>query len=545
MITVTSPSTVLPLESVNVKALNSTFGDGTVLNDEITWNFGDPSSAYNTLVGFNAAHAYADPGTYTITLTITTPDGYTGIATQQVTVDQDTRPTIYVSTSGNDSNNGLSSNSPIQSLTRLNQLLTSNVRVLLQSGDTFMMNTINDAINTGGLDNVYIGSYGTGAKPVLMYDGPSTQGTMIGMSSSTQGLVVQGLDFDSTYVNNNDSEAIPSAFYPNGNDLTFIDNTFMNVLNDFNMNNNPTNVLVQDNTSPSTTALNAYFAWIQGNDIVILGNTVANSTGEAILRVSGGASDVLVADNNFTRLAAADTGGKNTLSIQWGSYAYIYGNTLTTGPLSVGPLGVGTNTTATFDDAVIDSNVILGGSTISLEPGLDHVMAKNNVIIGDGVNSGFTLNGQQVGGGFNWQLQDVYIQNNTVTEPGESGGFLALNNGEAQGVHMDNNLFYAPQFHMGGDGVAFIVDTNNDLSAFVGIKDNVWSLPAWISPWTQGGYFFVSTNPSSQSGWLTPAEWEATGIPTGDVYEDVSLGSTFSTTVDGFTAGSNLPNPIP
>jgi hypothetical protein len=510
-----------------------------VLNSEITWNFGDPGSAYNSLVGFNAAHAYANPGTYTITLTITTPDGYTGVATQQITVEQDTRPTIYVSTNGNDSNNGLSPNSPIQSTSRLNQLLTSDVRVLFQSGDTFTMNS-SDFINASGLHDVYIGSYGTGAAPILMYNGVATQGAMVEMSNSTQGLVVQGLTFDSIYTNNDDTQAIPSAFFPAGNDIAILDNTFMNVLNDMNMQAEPSNVLVQGNKSPSTTALSAYFAWIQGNDIVVVGNTVANSDGEAILRI-GGANDILIADNNITRLAAAGTGGKNCFSIQEGTYAYIYGNTLTTGPLSIGPIGVGNNANGAFNYAVIDSNVILDNSTILLQPGLDHVMARNNLIEGQGDNYGFTLNGTQIGGGFNWQLQDVYIQNNTVTEPGGSGGFLLLANGEAQGVHLDDNLFYAPKFSVGGDGAAFLTDSNNDLNSFVEIKDNVWSLPASVSSWVQGGYFFVGSDPSSQSGWLTPAEWKATGIPTGDVYENVNLGATYSVNVDGFTAGSNLP----
>ncbi len=80
------------------------------------------------------------------------------------------------------------------------------------------------------------------------------------------------------------------------------------------------------------------------------------------------------------------------------------------------------------------------------------------------------------------------------------------------------------------------------MNSFAEIKDNVWCIPAEVTSWSQGGYFFISSDPSSQSGWLTPAEWEATGIPTGDVYENVTLGSTFSTTIDGFTAGSTLPN---
>ncbi len=156
VITVTSPSTVLPQESVNVQAVDSTFGDGTVLNSTIAWNFGEAGSAYNTLVGFNAAHAYANSGTYTITLTITTPDGHVGIATKQITIAPDNRPTIYVSSSGNDGNNGLSAGTPIQSLSRLSQLLTSNMRVLFQAGDTFDMSG-GSGIDVGGLSHVYIG----------------------------------------------------------------------------------------------------------------------------------------------------------------------------------------------------------------------------------------------------------------------------------------------------------------------------------------------------------------------------------------------------
>jgi hypothetical protein len=40
---------------------------------------------------------------------------------------------------------------------------------------------------------------------------------------------------------------------------------------------------------------------------------------------------------------------------------------------------------------------------------------------------------------------------------------------------------------------------------------------------------------------LTPAEWEATGLPKGDVYQNVQLGATYSVNVNGFTAGSDLP----
>jgi hypothetical protein len=513
----------LPQESVNVQAIASSFGSGTSINSTIAWNFGDAGSAYNNLVGFNAAHAYANAGTYTITLTITTPDGHVGVATQEVTIAPDNRPTIYVSTSGNDSNSGLSASSPIQSIARLNQLLTSNTRVLFQDGDTFDMGS-GVVINVGGMSHVYIGSYGSGAQPVLMYNGPATEGVLIGLSGSTSNLVVQGLTFNSIYTNNNDSKAIPSALYMQGNDITVSDNTFLNLLSDLGAAANaPTNVLVQDNSSPDPTALNAYFYFVGGNEIVVVGNTVADSVGEAVLRV-GGANDILLADNSFREVPGFGTtsGGKNVLSIQEGTYAYIYNNTLDTGPVEIGPIGTANAVkTGIFQYAVFDSNTLINGANFVIDPNAQEVTYKNNVVTSDG-STGFTIGAQEIGSGFSWQVQNIWIEDNTVVDTSsEWGGFLSINDGEA--------------------GAAIIKDDNDDMNSFAEIKDNVWSLPPSVASFAQGGYFFISANQSSQAGWLTPAEWEATGIPSGDVYENVNLGATYSVSAGGFTAGSDLP----
>jgi hypothetical protein len=44
-----------------------------------------------------------------------------------------------------------------------------------------------------------------------------------------------------------------------------------------------------------------------------------------------------------------------------------------------------------------------------------------------------------------------------------------------------------------------------------------------------------------RTGYLTPAQWEATGVPKGDVYDNVVLPTgIFEVTLDGFTAGSDV-----
>jgi hypothetical protein len=53
--------------------------------------------------------------------------------------------------------------------------------------------------------------------------------------------------------------------------------------------------------------------------------------------------------------------------------------------------------------------------------------------------------------------------------------------------------------------------------------------------------FFDSSDPNSQTRWLTPAEWNAQSMVSGDVFETVNLGATYSINANGFTAGSTLP----
>src|SRR5208283_4651754 len=105
-------------------------------------------------------------------------------------------------------------------------------------------------------------------------------------------------------------------------------------------NHNPTNVLIQGNSSPTTTDLYDYFAWVQGQEINLIGNTVANSIDQALIRADAeGCSDVEIAYNNLTKTSPAGQSFKNTITLQWTNYTYAYMNNLTNGHIQTGPLG--------------------------------------------------------------------------------------------------------------------------------------------------------------------------------------------------------------
>src|SRR5262249_10530878 len=102
------------VEGISASKLNA----GTALTALLVRDFGDPNGKYNKLEGFNAAHIYDTPGTYTIRLTITNEAGRVSTTSKTITITSDTRRRIYVSSAGSDSNNGSSSSSPVRTAAR-------------------------------------------------------------------------------------------------------------------------------------------------------------------------------------------------------------------------------------------------------------------------------------------------------------------------------------------------------------------------------------------------------------------------------------------
>lgn len=541
----TTDTTIFAGQSFFASGVNTTLSSGDVTTADYEWNFGDTGSKYNTLTGFNAAHLYANPGTYTVTLTVTDDAGKVMKSTQAVTVQADTRKTIYVSPTGNDKNNGLSASSPIATLEQAEKLETSNSRILFQRGGTW---NVTDWLYIKG-QNIDVGAYGTGADPVLKR--ATTAVTMlVGVDKTSTDVTIHDIAFDTNQPTVTDKSGAATGIFPQGTRTAIYDCQFVNVVDAINANTGPTGLLIQDNVATTDHSVRGYFVWLQGSDDVILGNTVPNSTREHIIRI-GGADRVLIADNTF---ANEDNSAKDPLDIskavfndQVGNDIYITHNTITDGVTGVGPLG-GADGVSTPNLRI--SNVVIDGNTfnnanLAVTGGSDHVTIRNNLInrnyaeaILVNPTDTYTVNGKQIYAGRT--ITSLTIANNTYSSTGTSGNFLLVKTmGTAGQITLDNNVVVAPNYIPGANGTAAVyiaADAATAKAQFKEISGNVWSTEKPNS-YAEGGYFYVWPTWSDKSGYLTPAEWASWGASLGTNTDRFPTGTLSINTTTGIVTG--------
>ena len=166
--------------TLHVHGLESSLGAGDATTALYDWDFGDPSAPFNRLGGWNAAHTYDAPGQYTTTLTLTNALGEQSQASVHINVTADVRPTIHVSPDGDDSNSGLTPASAVRTAARGFQLLASNTNIMFRRGGTYHLSA---SANFSG-QNVVIGAYGSGGRPILFWPQNTAHAHMIALGVS-------------------------------------------------------------------------------------------------------------------------------------------------------------------------------------------------------------------------------------------------------------------------------------------------------------------------------------------------------------------------
>jgi PKD repeat protein len=507
-----------------------------VLTARYQWDFGDPGSEYNTLVGWNAAHIYNNPGTYTITLTLTNQLNKTRILSTTVTIGQAhyTRSIYVDSVAGKDSNNGSSPSSPIQTIAEVMKLAGSNTQILFHAGETF--NNFNGMALP--FANVLIGSYGTGSNPILMRQkGVGT--TSILLFSVSQNVVIQNITFDSIYKPVGViADVIPAdGVGVAGVDITIRNCTFLNLDDGIHESGNPQGVLIQDNAAPLATGLRGCLLWGQGTDQVILGNSDANSTRQHDIRTVDTIRQ-LIDNNNLTNLdrrSLGDSGdySKGTIDVHRGTYAYVSNNWLYDGEMRVGPLS-GPSVVAgdTSQWVVFEGNHTFNYQT-QVYPGTYHVMFRNNIFT---TSSGPDIaiaaanhNGDSI--------SDITFDNNTGISTGVGGQFINIGGGNTpKSVTLVNNLWRAPLVVPGMHMNAGIMIIDKSPAVLALSQNNVFQLPSSFNKYAAGGINYVYPSWLPPHGYYTPAAWNALPFVNHDFFSAISIDGNYTPAVGSVAA---------
>jgi PKD repeat protein len=508
-ITVLTPVTGMAPLTVHVHALDSDLGIGGALTGRYEWDFGDAEGRFSALEGWNAAHVYDRPGTYTLTLRLTNHRGGTATATQPVTVLPDTRARVYVSAAGNDAGLGASPASPVRTFARAMQLVNNATAILFHCGETFN-------VSSGAVLNrrdCVIGSYGTGNRPKLRWTGPTGYSSILGTHDSSRNVIIENLQFTSQY-GGNESRILVDALNLDGQNITVRGCVFDEVATAINTERDPRGVLTLDNRAED---LRAYYLWGEGADHVHLGNTVHGSLHEHNVRLAD-AERVLIAHNDLA------CHPKRTIWAMLGRHAWIGRNRLREGRLTIGPNFAVGSPAERFRDVVIDGNLIEytgAESAVEIEPGAERLSLRNNVIRSEASAIEISSFDDRMTRG----CRDVRILNNTAVNTGRSGRFLDCGSGVAE-VLVANNLYIAPELETGSYRTAVIFVLARDLGAFTTIRDNLWPVPRRFA-WVPEAYHYVWDQWSSAGGYQTPEQWAQRPQTARDEYERLALDEAF------------------
>jgi hypothetical protein len=381
--------------------------------------------------------------------------------------------------------------------------------------------------------DVVIGAYGTGAKPMLVWKGSVTGAkVMISTGIATRQVTVRDLAFTAPDPDVYGKGDRPSAIRPLGNEVTVIGNTFHDLSDAVNANGKPDGLLVQDNDAPSVTGIRSYFVWGEGTQLTIVGNKVANSTREHIIRI-GGARGVTISGNDLTNLDRTRAGdgsdvAKGVIVMQAGSHGYVTDNQIRGGGGGVGPLS-GPDGMNQMDDRwlwAIWENNVFHDQTFMVEHGAEHVDFRFNVLDFD---NDWSMQIEGYDSTYNRTARDITIHGNVAINHGTQGQFLHTWAGVAE-IEVTDNIYIAPNLQYGAYQTAAMVVAN--LNGFIDISGNLWPTNN-TDGWAERGVHYVGTG-NVQSGYMDQGEWLALSAVGDDRFGTTDEGAAISMTLNKF-----------
>lgn len=263
--------------------------DAEKLAVRMTWNFGDGSPEAE---GYNSAHVYQAAGQYTVTLKIQSIDNKGAPTGAAATVLHDT---ITVTPSKRTVVN-------VQAGTDLHQFYgKTNLELVLAPG-VYPLSS-----GMAPVDCVFRCPTGTATI------NPAGNWTVFAGSNSTYQNIAVDWPAGAKPKDASAPRAVGTAFRP-GSRVAIIGCMFLNVGDAINLNSQPNGVLVEGCKSPLLDGISGYFMFVQGTNIVVLGNTVANCIVNHVLRSQATTVNLAIFGNDFSNVSAAVSGVANDYS---------------------------------------------------------------------------------------------------------------------------------------------------------------------------------------------------------------------------------------
>ena len=406
------------------------------------------------------------------------PDGWTTF-----TPSADSR-VIYVSTSGSDSNSGLSESQPLRTINAAKSLIRAGRPdwVLLKRGDVFTNETLGVLRVSGRSpqEPIYFGAYGTGNRPILRVGSNDGFATLAGNATALNYVAIQGLHFiDHTHTGNEKNAGI--RFQRKGSHvyiedvkvenfkdgMVFAGETQADAVSNITIRRS----VIIDNWSKSS---NGHAQGIYGSGVVngltIEENVIdRNGWKEGVpgaektvynhnIYINDGAQNVVIRNNISTRaslrgiltrgggVVTGNFTARNAIGIEtWGDATITNNVVLENGDIPNFPQGFGIQVKAGDGDVVIDNNVIAHDWSdftynvfgIRIWNGLNSAVVTNNII-------------------YNWRrpfFYDTYGRNTQLTVQGNHFQIdddfhpVVAHTGTRQtNVHdYGNNVYYSPR----------------------------------------------------------------------------------------------------
>lgn len=476
--------------------------DGDVAKYYYRWDYGDESSGDWTLGRPNAdssypsknqsfghigSHVYEAPGTYTATLHVLDDTGATHHYSETITVTEFSGTTYYVKNGGSDSDDGLSDGTAFATFKYALTKRGANVRILFNRGDTFDVPIAGYLTSSGpGI----LGTYGTGAKPIINAQGNSNA---IQGDDAVNGWRVMDLSFTgpeseltSGYwyeggMNNSlflrcDVTAFQRGFICSGmsihnlffTDCVFTDSYYHQIYMAGKTADNVEHVAVQGcsfdlTTSPTTHLLRCYMrhSLVQNSEFYRKGYHQIKFCGT--INESQKADYCLISDNLLGDAVgggqAVSIGPENNVSEQW------------------------------VDNIIVENNIFTGPGTAVASRGADNMTIRNNLCNGIQI----MVNTSDPVPGFstynNWKLLNntFYMSTNTACR-------LMYSDVDTPNLEILNNIFQAPL----SSSDTQVFDLSPVSEADISCDYNIWYIPSYA------GYIFLTTEGSYYwAGWLS------------------------------------------